>query len=68
MFRDFFRYNVLNQHHLDKKINGNDLETFIETHSHGQLTPIYHEVWLWTLNEEQLKKARPMFKDNHLLL
>lgn len=57
-FRDVFPINVLSPKHLNNTINGRPISEVIKENKLGTLTPLSNEIAYWTLNENELKKAR----------
>ena len=57
--RDLFEFNLLCQSHLDYRIDGVPLSDWIVKTSAGRLSPFTEGCWLWTLTEDQIRKARP---------
>lgn len=58
--RDLFEFNLLCQSHLDYRIDGVPFSDWIVKSSTGRLTPYTEGCWLWTLTEEEIRRARPI--------
>lgn len=58
--RDLFGFNLLCQSHLDYRIDGVPLSDWIVKTSTGRLSPYTEGCWLWTLTEEEIRRARPI--------
>ena len=58
--RDLFGFNLLCQSHLDYRIDGVPLSDWIVKTSTGRLAPYTEGCWLWTLSEEEIRRARPV--------
>ncbi len=58
--RDLFEFNLLCRSHLDYRIDGVPLSDWIVKTSTGRLSPYTEGCWLWTLSEEEIRRARPI--------
>ena len=71
LFRDIFYVNILNFQHVCRKIEGTLMPDYIKEHNLGVIQLVYEDVYLWTLDKDQLEIARKLLiselTDNSLI-
>jgi hypothetical protein len=60
LIRDIYDVNILTRSHLNKLINGESLEHLINDNKIGSLQMISQDLYLWLLNDRQLKQVREL--------
>lgn len=67
-FRDIYEVNFICTEHLKKELSSTTVKEWISKNNCGELTELSSDFYMWSLNKEQIIKARNEFSKNQLLI